>query len=433
MIWFFYNILFSIVYVLMLPYFFLRMFKRGGYSKGFFQRLGFYGVPLYANLRSRRRVWIHAVSVGEMYIALRFMDEVRNCRPETAFVLTTTTSTGHAIAEKRVVQSDVLLYFPADFPFIIKRFLDCLNPLALILVESELWPNMIRLARKRNIPIMLLNGRISNHSYRGYKKLRPLVKRILGCFDLLCVQSDEDSHRLIDLGADPERVEIMGSGKYDVANTASEQAAKSGEALRNRIFSSNTRLLVGGSTWPGEEKILIEIYKSLRDRFQDLRLVLTPRHVERAREVISEIKTSGLSFLRRSEIDEGRAQQSLFPDVLLVDTTGELNIFYSIATVIFVGKSLTSKGGQNVIEPAVFAKPIVVGPHMENFASVTDDFFTANALIQVQDKRGLKKAILELWNDDEARQGYGSRARQVVLDKAGAIPASVKRYLSLMK
>lgn len=433
MIWFFYNILFLIIYVLIMPHFLLRMWKRGGYRKGFFQRVGLYGASLKADLQSRRRVWIHAVSVGEIFVALRFMKELRACRPETAFVLTTTTSTAHAIAEKKMGPDDVLLYFPADVPLVVKRVLDCLKPLALLLIECEIWPNLIRIAGKRNIPVVLLNGRISDRSCRGYKMLRPLVKTVLDCFNLLCAQGQDDAKSLIEMGAYPERIRIMGSAKYDITDIASEETEKAGEILRKNIFDSNARLLVGGSTWPGEETALLDIYKSLLRISNDSRLVLVPRHAERADEVAKEIEKSGLSFIRRSAWDGSQTLRSRSFNVLLVDTTGELNTFYSMANVIFVGKSLTNHGGQNVIEPAVFAKPIIVGPHTKNFSSVIADFLAADALIQVQDRRTLEETIIMLWDDSEKRQAYGQRARQLVRDKAGSVAASVKLILPLIE
>ena len=216
MIWFFYNCFFPIVFLLLLPRFLLRMWKRGGYRKGFLQRFGRYEAAVQERLRDRPRVWIHAVSVGEVQIALRFMRALRERRNDLAFVLTTTTSTGHAIAAQHLAADDVLLYFPVDLPWVMARVLDRLRPLALVLVEGELWPNLLRLARRRHVPIMLLNGRLSAHSYRNYRKVRLLVKKTLACFDLFCMQGPEDAQRLRELGAEPEKIRVMGSAKYDV-------------------------------------------------------------------------------------------------------------------------------------------------------------------------------------------------------------------------
>ena len=432
--WFFYNILFAIVYVLMIPHFLQRMWKRGGYRQGFLQRIGIYSASIKAELKARAHIWIHAVSVGEVFVALQFIKEFRICRPKTAFVLTTTTSTGHAIAEKQLLQDDVLLYFPADFHLIINHVLNCLRPLALLLVESEIWPNLIRLAKKRNIPVILLNGRISHHSFRGYKKLQPFVRDVMGCFDLLCAQNQDEVGTLVQLGADHARIRVTGSAKYDVTDIVCEEAKKSGETLRKEFFGPDADLLIGGSTWPGEEAALLNIYKNLRTISSKCRLVLVPRHAERANEVAAEIEKSGLSFIRRSEWENTdiTPQDQSF-DVLLVDTTGELKAFYSIANVIFVGKSLTNHGGQNVIEAAAFAKPIIVGPNMENFSSIMADFLSSQALIQVKDISGLGKTVMALWKDNEKRHAYGQRARQVIRDKAGAIRTSVKLVLPLIE
>jgi len=437
MIWLLYNCLFPIVFLLLLPRFLLRMWKRGGYRKGFLQRFGCYEFSLQERLRTRPRVWIHAVSVGEVQVALRFMRALRELRPGLAFVLTTTTSTGHTIAAQHLSADDVLLYFPVDLPWIMARVLDRLRPLALVLVEGELWPNLLRLARRRRVPIMLLNGRLSAHSCRNYRKVRFLVKKALACFDIFCTQGLEDAQRLKELGADPEKIRVMGSAKYDVTG-----------------FDADTRWLVGGSTWPGEEAVLLDLYKKLRVQDSKARLVLVPRHAERRQTVMAAIRKAGLSGTAWSELKAAQTATTSYSradlsddlssvalakeealaksDVLLVDTTGELNHFYALATVIFVGKSLTSHGGQNVIEAAGFAKPIVIGPHTENFTTVVADFRTANALIQVPDASALERAVAELWADNQAAQAYGRRAEQVVRAKAGAIRASAECLLRLL-
>ena len=444
MIWFVYNCFFPIVFLMLLPQFLLRMWKRGGYRKGFLQRFGHYEAAVQERLRNRPRVWIHAVSVGEVLVALRFMRALREQRSTLAFVLTTTTSTGHAIAVQYLSVDDVLLYFPVDLPWIMTRVLDRLRPLALVLVEGELWPNLLRLARRRGMPIMLLNGRLSTHSCRNYHKVRWLVKKALACFDLFCMQGPEDAQRLRELGAAPEKIRVMGSAKYDVTETAHMDSGPVRALLLRAGFDADTRWLVGGSTWPGEETILLDIYKKLRAQDPNARLALVPRHAERRQVVMAAIRKAGLSGAAWSELKTAhtattscsRADLSgvalAKSDVLLVDTTGELKLFFALATVIFVGKSLTSHGGQNVIEAAVFAKPIVIGPHTENFTAVIADFRAANALIQVPDASALERAVVELWADNQAAQAYGRRAQQVVRAKAGAIRASAECLLTLL-
>lgn len=429
MIWLFYNILFPVVFLLMTPHFLWRMWKRGGYRNGFRQRFGIYELEFRERLRSRRRIWIHAVSVGEVFIALRFMEEARVRRPESAFVLTTTTSTGHAVAARGAGSDDVVMYFPLDLPPVMRSVFKLLDPEALVVVECELWPNLVRIAAARKIPVVLLNGRISERSYRGYSRMRPWVRDVLRCFDLLCAQDEVNAERLRRLGADPAKVKVAGSAKYDVARDFSKEIEEAGAGLVARAFGPGVRVLVGGSTWPGEESVLLDVYKTLRERHGNARLVLAPRHAERASEVIREIGRSGFQAVLRSELLRERAGAP--PDVLLVDTTGELRAFYSVATLIFVGKSLASRGGQNIIEPAVFAKPIIVGPHMENFESVAADFLAAGAMVQVAGALELERSVLKLWNDPASRAEYGRRARQLVGKKAGSVRASVDFLFNL--
>lgn len=443
-IWFFYNFLFAIGYFLILPRFLLRMWRRGGYLPAFGQRLGIYSDAILAKLAALPgRFMIHAVSVGEIQVAFRFMKELRAARPGTAFVLTTTTSTAHALAEKMMGKDDLLLYFPVDFPFIIRSVLRKINPLGLILVESELWPNLVRLSAARKIPVMLLNGRISSRSFRGYRFLRPLVRRVLAHFTLFCAQSKEDAERLIMLGADPGRVSVTGSAKYDIADAPFRADDQFIGNLQPLGFGPGHLLLVGGSTWPGEETALLEIFIRLRGQYPNLRLVLAPRHAERRKQVMAEIARSGLDFNLWSEcraaarlaspksgaVVENRPRK----DVLLVDTTGELRAFYSVATVVFIGKSLTARGGQNPIEAAVCSKPIVAGPHTENFSGVMADFLESRAIIQVSDKEALEKAIASLLGHEKERELIGGRAWQVVRKKTGALQASVNLLMPVIK
>ena len=424
MIWLAYNALFALVYFLLLPKFLLRMRRRGGYGKGFLQRFAVYGPEVRARLAGDRdRIWVHAVSVGEVYVGLRFIEELRAARPKAAFVLTTTTSTGRRVAEAGLAEDDVLLYFPSDCPGIVRRAFRRLRPRAILLVENELWPNLLREADRRKVPVFLVNGRISASSYRGYRKVRWMTRRALPLVRRFLVQSEEDAARLLDLGAPAERVQAVGSAKYDVVRDDPAAAAQAQAILRAAGLGEGDLLLVGGSTWPGEEAALLRVYRALKPRYPALRLVLVPRHVERRPEIEADIARQGLAHTRRSALDERKAAGPV--DILLVDTTGELRGLYTAATVIFVGKSLTQTGGQNIIEPALPGKPIVVGPHLENFPGVAEDFRQAGALIQVDDERGLREAVRDLLDNADKRAAYGDRARQLVERKRGAVAASV--------
>ena len=427
--WIIYNCLFAIGYLLLLPKFLLRMARRGGYRKGFMQRFGRYDPGLHARLAEGGRVWVHAVSVGEVYVAFCFMEEWRRQDPAARFILTTTTSTGHRVAGQKLGDDDILLYFPADLSIIVGRVLDLLKPRALVLTENELWPNLLRACRRRNIPAMMINGRISASSHRGYRKLRWFSRDALELVDLFLVQSSLDQSRLLDLGAQASRVQVVGSAKYDVVQEDPESASRARETLALAGVEPEDMVLLGGSTWPGEEGVLLDIFKTLKPQFASLKLVLVPRHAERRAEVEAEITRRGLRHRRRSELSAGGAGE----DVLLVDTTGELKDLYTAASLIFVGKSLLHTGGQNVIEPALPGKAIVVGPHLENFPDVAEDFLEANALLQVEDAEQLQGVIKDLLQDKVARDAYGARARALVLQRRGVVKTSVSRILEMIK
>ncbi len=424
MYWWFYNALFVTGFTLMLPRYLWRMCRRGGYARGFTQRFARYSEEVLSKLGTRRRMWVHAVSVGEVFVALEFMRVFREENGDIAFVLTTNTSTAHKIAEGRLHEDDVLLYFPVDLPVFVNKVLDVIRPEALVLTECELWPNLIHLTNERNIPIALLNGRVSDSSYRGYRLCRRLFRHLLERFALVLVQGEQDASRIIDLGARAGRVRTLGTAKYDVATKDTSKIELIRGVLDAAGFAADAPILVGGSTWPGEEAALLKIYKHLRSDVRDLKLVLVPRHFERAAEVERELKMLGVRYVKRSELEPGlRAERSV--DVLLLDSTGELVGVYAHARLIFVGKSLTNHGGQNIIEPALFGKPVLFGPNMENFPIVVKDFLDANAAIQVADKEELEAATRELLTDSVSAEALGARAADLVASKCGCVKRSV--------
>lgn len=424
MIWFFYNLIFPVIFLLMLPKFLSRMVRRGGYRKHFEQRVGIYGHGVIAHLGTVRRTWIHAVSVGEINVALRYIEVCREQDPDARFVLSTTTSTAHAIGREKMDCRDVLIYFPLDLTFVMRRALNAIHPARIILVECEFWPNLIRESVRRGIPVSLINGRVSDSSYKGYSRLRAFTSRLLKMIDPICVQGRRDAERLIALGARPETIKVIGTAKYDLPPPAGDAAAPARAVLRQAGVSDDALILLGGSTWPGEEAALCEIYNTLRAKHSNLFLVLVPRHAERRDDVVAAIEGQGLTYSLRS-------QGASPADVLVVDTTGELMSFYAAADLVFVGKSLCKHGGQNPIEPALFGKPIVVGPNMENFPSVMDDFSAAGALRQVDSFQTLENALAELLDDSAAREKLGSNAAGLVASRRGVVADMVKAILSV--
>ena len=421
MLWVLYNIVFTVGYLLMMPYFLMRMWRRGGYRKGFLQRLAVYPESLRHELSSRRRIWMHAVSVGEMFVALRVMHAMRSRKDDIAFVVTTTTSTGHAVAAQRLAKEDVLLYFPADFPWIVSRVLKMIDPVALILTECEIWPNLMRQAHARNVPVMLYNGRISDSSYRGYRYAKCILRPVLEPVALCLMQTEADRMRILSLGASEARAHAFGTVKYDMSSAENVQMGTARDILDKASFNNGCPILLGGSTWPGEEKILLDIFTHLKQEHNALKLILVPRHAERATDIEKEILARKLPYVRRSRVDVQGSCPDNKPEVMLVDTTGELIGFYACATVIFVGKSLTEHGGQNFIEPASLGKAVVVGPHLENFPLVAEEFRAADAFVQVRDASGLEQALKRFFGDEEKRTEYAARAESLVRSRQGTV------------
>lgn len=408
----------------MLPKFISRMLKRGGYRQYFEQRIGHFGHNTKVRLREHRRIWVHAVSVGEIYVALRFIKAYRQKHPDTFFALSTTTSTAHAIGRKELDERDVLFYFPVDLPVIIRKVLRIINPVKIVLVEGEFWPNLIRLADKQGIPISLINGRMSVSSHRGYRKLRALIADVLRRIHPICVQGKLDAERMIDIGAPADQVHIMGTVKFDVAELNPEGLLAAKAVLRQLQVRENALILLGGSTWPGEETVLLDLYLRLREHYPALFLILVPRHMERSAEVIELLHSKNVSFARRSAMNELIAVSAV--DVLLIDSTGELRNFYSQADIVFVGKSLFDHGGQNPIEPAMEGKAVIVGPNMENFPAVMTELLQHEAILQVTSEAELETTIERLLQNEAERVELGRKAAQVVKNNRGVIERTIE-------
>ena len=452
--WFIYNVLFGIVYVAMLPSFLLRMKRRGGYRARMGDRFGRYPNEILAALRHEPRatshkppIWIHAVSVGEVAVAGQLMRALRAKEPSVRFVFSTTSSTGWKQAEGQVGPDDVLIYNPLDFGGCVRRALDAARPRAIILTESEIWPNFIRAAKKRGIPLFLINARVSDRSAPRYRKLRWFFGEVLRCFTKIFAQSDLDAKRLTDAGADPATVAVTGSFKFDVAKRNSPKE----EELRAWIGEGE--ILLGGSTWPGEDEALLRIYAELAKTRPEVKLVIAPRHFEKADAVEANILKAGFGCVRRSkgvssasclvpsaelkheDSREGNAlctSRCLAP-VYLCDTTGEMMGLFGISTVAFVGKSLCEHGSQNMIEPCLCGVPTLVGPYTENFRPVMSDLLAAEAILQVPDEASLKREILRLFADPEARAALGARAQAAVERRRGVVDRCADELLARLR
>jgi 3-deoxy-D-manno-octulosonic-acid transferase len=401
-----YNLLWPVGLLLFLPGYLARMFRRGGYRRNFGQRLGFYSAESRERLRDKHPTWIHAVSVGEIMIALKLAEKLRALRPDLKCVLTTTTTTGHALAEKSVSEWMQVLYAPLDFWPVMRRAFRVIAPQRIVLIEAEVWPNLVAEARKREIPVVLANARLSSRSEQRFRRFRFFVAPTFRQLDLVCVPSNEDAERWKNLGVKSPRIHVVGNIKYDVSNPRHS----SGEVQRLIKTETMRPTLFGGSTHRGEEKILIDAFCTLRSEFPNLFLVLAPRHVERAGEIETDVRSCNLRSSRRSAVGKGVE----LSDCLLIDTTGELRDWYEIATVVFIGKSLTAHGGQNPVEAISARKPVIFGPHMENFASLAEQVVAKNGAVCVQDLAELIDTSRRLLRDAAAREQLVNNALRVL-------------------
>ncbi|MGZ5021129.1 MAG: 3-deoxy-D-manno-octulosonic acid transferase [Chthoniobacterales bacterium] len=426
MIRFLYNLLFPLGFLFFLPGYLLKMRRRGNFRRNFGQRFGIYDQQTRARLAGRALTWMHAVSVGEVSIALKLAKEIRALDSSFECVLTTTTTTGYAVAEREAPGWMMVLYNPLDFWPIVRRAFVSIQPVRLILVEAEVWPNLTAIARARHIPISLINARLSLRSERRFRRFRALAAPTFRNLDLVCVQEPEDVERWAAIGVPRSKIEVVGSVKFDPIE-APPQTRAPFEILHSLGIAETRPILVGGSTHPGEEEILAKVWLSLRKDFPELFLVVAPRHVERAREVRQSLSTLGLRVALRSEIRDSLSEPA---DCLLLDTTGELRLWYSVATVVFIGKSLTTTGGQNPVEPILAHKPVIVGPHMENFAVLSRALLAHHGAIQINNVDELTKAVAQLLRDPEARRQLVERAHKVLAPHRGATRRTAELVLA---
>jgi 3-deoxy-D-manno-octulosonic-acid transferase len=424
-----YNILFVLFFWLSAPRYFLRMWRRGHWRAGFGQRFGFYGPELKAALAERPVLWLHAVSVGEVGVCCQLICALQPHLPGFQVLVSTTTSTGMAELQRLLPPQIQRIYYPVDFPGAVRRAMRAIQPRAIVLVEAELWPNFLWQAGDVRCPLFLVNARISPRSLRNYQRFGFFFRPLFAQFRAVGCQQPDDARRMIEIGFRPGAVRVTGNLKFDAAQAAPRAGLDVPALLRRIGVGEKAMLLVAGSTHAGEEAILAELLPRLRRRFPDLFLILAPRHFERAAEVARELERRGIQFIRRTDIPDGGPMAPGRFDCLLVNSTGELKFFYEQATVVFVGKSLTAIGGQNPIEPAALGKPVLFGPHMENFASAAQAFVAGQAAAQVADAAALETALAELLSDERHRAGLGARARQIVQQNLGATERTVRLIL----
>ena len=431
-----YNCITTALFFLLFWPFYLYSRITGRYRDGLCQRLGLYPKEHYQNPSGSQRIWVHAVSVGEVRVAVSIIRALIDLIPDCTIVLSTTTEAGQLFAQSQIrlqklTKHTVLTYAPIDFIISTRKALSFYKPDMLVVLETEIWPNWFIQARKMGIKIALINGRISVRSIKGYLKLFPILKTTLNCVDAFSMIHEADAGRIVAMGALPDRVEINGNAKYDLLLKQADPSLKRKMEALYRLQGDET-VLVAGSTRGGEEEIILDVYEEMRISFPKSVLIVAPRHTRRANHIADLVKKRGLSCQFRTELNQTNGVR--VAPVVIINTIGELQATYSIATVAFCGGSLVPKGGQNAFEAAVWGKPVLYGPSMEDFLDIKMALEKTGGSVWVQNRAELARQVMYLLNHPEKALKMGKSARKAVTFHKGAAykhAAVVHRLLSL--
>jgi len=419
-----YDLALLLAALLLMPYYVVKGWRYGKSRRGIRERLGFFTTKRLQPLQGKEVFWVHAVSVGETRAAIPLVKALRKTHPDAALVISNVTETGHAIAAK-IPEVDLCMFFPFDLSWVVKRVLKKIHPRQIVLVETELWPNFVRLAHAAKIPLALINGRISDRSFPRYRKAGPVLRKLLGMIGVFCMQTELDAWRIRVLGAPDERVKVTGNVKFDVAPLPETYQQP---VLRDELgLPQDSPVWVAGSTHVGEEALVIEAFLRLRQTIPELRLILVPRHPERCEEVAELLRGRQLSVRRRSQAATAPVSTE-GNDVLLGDTLGEMLKFYAASDVVFVGGSLVPIGGHNILEALQCGKPVVFGQHMHNFKEITRLVLDADGGRCVSDTDELVLAVADLLGDHEQKQDM-VRAGQLLMEKNAGATGHTLAYL----
>jgi len=422
-----YNLLLPVFLVIGLPSFLIKGLRRGGLARNFRQRFGIFSSDTLARFRGKRPVWIHAVSVGEIFLALKIIDAIRQADPSQHIVLSTTTTTGYRVAAEQESDTLTVIHNPVDLPWVTARVIRLIDPSRLVLIEAEIWPNLVAQLKRRGTPVVLINARLSPRSERRYLKCKAFIAPIFSLLDGVTVPFDVDQARWAGLGIPRERIVVTGSVKFDNADTGASATGLQqalAQWLADTGMPEERRLLLAGSTHDGEEKLLALIADRLRIEVPDLALVIVPRHAERGSAIAAQLRGLGFDPVLRvkpNRVESGTKEGQVGPAkdrgrVWIANTTGELRSWFHLAELVVIGKSFCSEGGQNPVEPILCGKPVVVGPRMENFSDVVADLLAVEGLCQVANEEALPTALLTLLRNPDlglemARSGAAAMAR----------------------
>jgi len=422
-----YSLLYTVTLLALLPYEYFRR-PKDSRQRWLRERFGFITLPPATG--DSPLLWIHAVSVGEVFSAIPLIRELKGRYPSFHIVISTVTDTGQKLARERISDIAYPVYLPFDLVFVLKGLMKRVKPRIFIAMETELWPNAFRVLRRAGIPILVLNGRISDRSFKGYKKIRFFIKKVVRWVDMFCMQEEVYKERIQALGADEHRIRVTGNFKFDT---------KPSDNIPEWFKSLRGPVIVAGSTHEGEEELMVSVCMRLRNEHPELNLIIAPRHPERFQKVGEMLGAQSLRYIKRSQMtpqsaDRGQKEgntQQLSGMIIILDTIGELAPAYGVADVAVIGGSFSSHGGHNPLEPAFWARPVVCGPHMENFPFI-QDFYREGAALE-SSAEGLYRVLNELLSSPEKRTAMGKRARLLYDKKAGAVQkamAILERYLN---
>lgn len=437
-----YDIGFLIFSVIYLP---VLVFK-GKLHREFPERFGRYDkAKERALLSGKDRIWIQAVSVGEVTVCKSLIPLLKENFPEHDLVISTITKTGNDLAKKLFSKDAAIIYFPLDFNFTVRRAVKYIKPRMYIMIETEIWPNLLSELSLNSVPSVMINGRISDRSIGKYRLVKPFLKNALSTIRAFCMQDTIDAERVISLGAPPDRVKVTGNMKFDAEVPAN--VGVPGVVRRFLSLNEDDPLLVAGSTHEGEEETIVKAFKELTFEFPKLKLLIAPRHIDRVEEIEKIIKRSGFEPARVSKLNgsrvlpcrlasrrsRGQAGTNSGQRILILDTIGHLNEAYSAATLVFVGGSLVKHGGQNPLEPAVLGRAILFGPHMFNFRHITEVLLKEDAALQITGKEELVKNLKMLINDPVRRSKLGDNARRAIAQNRGATKKNLEKIREILR
>ncbi len=419
--------LYLLVGVAISPVVLYRMARHKRYHTGWGQRFG----NITRKQPEKKCIWIHAVSVGEVNATKTIVEELQKRFGDYEIVISTTTDTGFARASAIFGSNHTVTYFPFDFSPVMHRAFREIRPAICLLMELEVWPNLVQIAEQQNVPVVVVNGRITERSFSGYRKIKPIAEKTFGRVSLILAQTEEYAQRFKQIGAAKEKVIVTGSLKYDTAQIADK--VEGADALAAELGISNEKLWVAGGTGPGEEEILLDVYRNLKqqDRFRNLRLVLVPRKPERFDEVAQLIEQASLPLIRYSQIKT--AAKSKIDAVILGDTMGDLRKFYSLATIIFVGRSLVPMGGSDMIEAAALGKCTVFGPSTYNFQQTADALLAAQGGIMVKDEQELLQVMEKCLSEPDFTEKIAHNGQEVIKKNQGATQKTILEITRLLK